>query len=144
MATYMANEATVNPQWHTVDAQGKTLGRLASVIASYLRGKHKAEYTPHADAGDYMIVINVAGIKVTGNKAEKPYYRHTGYMGGIKMRTFDELQAEAPEKILELAVKGMMPRGPLGRKMLSKLKVYAGAEHPHQAQNPTPLDITEA
>ncbi len=143
MTTYMANEASVEHRWHLVDAQDKTLGRLATVIASYLRGKHKVQFTPHADTGDYIVVVNAAGLKVTGQKSEQPYYHHTGYMGGIKSESFAKLQARAPEQIVQLAVKGMLPRGPLGRKMLTKLKIYPGAEHPHQAQNPSVLAIQE-
>jgi large subunit ribosomal protein L13 len=141
MTTYMANEATIDRKWCVVDLKGKILGRAASVIASRLRGKHKAEYTPHADVGDYIIVLNAAEVAVTGTKDEKPYYRHTGYFGGIKSESFSDLKARAPERIIELAVKGMLPRGPLGRKMLEKLKVYPGSEHPHAAQQPIPLDI---
>lgn len=142
MKTISANEATVQRDWYVVDASGKTLGRLASEIASRLRGKHKAEYTPHVDTGDYIVVVNVDQIRVTGKKFnDKKYYRHSGYPGGISETDFGKLLATHPERPLQLAVKGMLPRGPLGRQMLSKLKIYAGAEHPHTAQQPQPLDI---
>lgn len=142
MKTISANEATVQRDWYLVDASGKTLGRLASEIASRLRGKHKAEYTPHVDTGDYIVVVNVDQIRVTGKKFnDKKYYRHSGYPGGISETDFGKLLATHPERPLQLAVKGMLPRGPLGRQMLSKLKIYAGAEHPHTAQQPQPLDI---
>ncbi|NAX17115.1 50S ribosomal protein L13, partial [Vibrio sp. V22_P2S10T140] len=127
---------------YIVDAEGKTLGRLASEIASRLRGKHKAEYTPHVDTGDYIIVVNAEKVTVTGNKAAaKTYYRHTEFPGGLKSITFDKLIIRKPEMVIELAVKGMLPRGPLGRAMYRKLKVYAGAEHNHAAQQPKVLDI---
>jgi len=142
MKTYFAVNETVNRQWYLVDASGKTLGRLASQIAKYLRGKHKPEYTPHADAGDYMVVINAALIKVTGNKQQgKVYYRHSGYPGGLKTMTFAELLAKDPTRVLELAVKGMLPKNPLGRATLRKLKIYAGAEHLHTAQQPILLNL---
>ncbi|HYF97552.1 MAG TPA: 50S ribosomal protein L13 [Coxiellaceae bacterium] len=140
----MASEASVDHRWYLVDAKDKTLGRLATMIATYLRGKHKVEFTPHADTGDYIVVVNAAGLSFTGrNKADKPYYRHTGYFGGIKSESLAELMARAPEQVLEKAVKGMLPKGPLGRKMLAKLKIYAGAEHPHQAQNPSQLEVVK-
>ncbi len=141
--TYMASEATVDHRWYLVDAKDKTLGRLATKIATYLRGKHKAEFTPHADTGDYIVVVNATGLVVTGRKQAKPYYRHTGYFGGIKSETLAQLMARAPERVLEKAVKGMLPKGPLGRKMIAKLKIYAGPEHPHQAQNPSHLEVSE-
>lgn len=142
MKTISANEATVQRDWYVVDASGKTLGRLASAIATRLRGKHKAEYTPHVDTGDYIVVVNADQIQVTGKKfTDKKYYRHSGYPGGIRETDFGKLLATHPDRPLQLAVKGMLPRGPLGRQMLSKLKIYAGAEHPHTAQQPKPLDI---
>ncbi|RJX74424.1 50S ribosomal protein L13 [Vibrio sinensis] len=142
MKTFVAKPETVKRDWYVVDAEGKTLGRLASEIASRLRGKHKAEYTPHVDTGDYIIVINAEKVAVTGNKAKgKVYYRHTEFPGGLKSITFEKLIVKKPEMVLELAVKGMLPRGPLGRAMYRKLKVYAGAEHNHVAQQPQVLDI---
>lgn len=141
MKTMMANAATVDRKWYVVDATEKTLGRLATELATRLRGKHKAEYTPHCDTGDYMIVVNAEKLTVTGNKQQgKVYYRHTGYPGGLRQMTFEQMQARNPERVLELAVKGMLPRGPLGRAMLKKLKVYSGASHPHGAQNPEQLE----
>lgn len=137
MKTYMASDATIQKKWFIVDASGKTLGRLASRLAACLRGKNKPEYTPHADAGDHYIVINVDQLKVTGNKPkEKFYYRHSNYPGGLKEESFEKLHARRPERVLEIAVKGMLPKGPLGRDMYRKLKIYAGSEHPHIAQNP--------
>ncbi|AEH32357.1 50S ribosomal protein L13 [Vibrio anguillarum] len=142
MKTFVAKPETVKRDWYIVDAEGKTLGRLASEIASRLRGKHKAEYTPHVDTGDYIIVVNAEKVTVTGNKAAaKTYYRHTEFPGGLKSITFDKLIIRKPEMVIELAVKGMLPRGPLGRAMYRKLKVYAGAEHNHAAQQPKVLDI---
>lgn len=142
MKTYMANVSTIDPKWYLVDAEGKTLGRLASVLANNLRGKNKPDFTPHADVGDYFIVINADKIHVTGKKAvDKKYHRHTGYIGGLKTDSFSELLARNPERVLELAVKGMLPKGPLGRQMFRKLKVYAGTEHPHEAQQPKSIDI---
>ena len=145
MPTFTAKLADIQHDWYIVDATGKTLGRLATRLATILRGKHKPIYTPHMDTGDYVIVINVEKIAVTGNKAkDKTYYRHSGYPGGIKSITFEKLQQEHPERILELAVKRMLPKGPLGNAMFSKLKVYAGKEHPHAAQQPKPLqDLQE-
>ena len=141
MKTYMASEGTVQRKWYLVNAQGKTLGRFASKLAARLRGKHKPEYTPHADTGDYFVVINVDQLKVTGTKAStKNYHRHSNYPGGIKTESFEKLQARKPEATLEIAVKGMLPKGPLGRKMYSKLKVYAGDQHPHSAQGPETID----
>jgi large subunit ribosomal protein L13 len=142
MKSFVAKPESVQRDWFVVDADGKTLGRLATEIASRLRGKHKAEYTPHVDTGDYIIVINCEKITVTGNKAKgKIYYSHTGFIGGIKEISFEKLLAKKPEMVIEKAVKGMLPRGPLGREMFRKLKVYAGAEHNHAAQQPQVLDI---
>lgn len=142
MTTYMANAATIDRKWYLVDAKGKNLGRLASVLASRLRGKHKPEYTPHIDTGDFFVVINVDKISVTGNKAErKLYHHHTGYPGGVKTQNFIGMQEKNPARVLELAVKGMLPRGSLGRDMLRKLKVFAGGNHSHQAQKPQKIDL---
>ncbi len=142
MATYMANASTIDPKWYVVDAKGKTLGRLASRIATRLRGKHKPEFTPHVDTGDFIIVLNVDQIAVTGNKADdKLYHHYSGYPGGMKTRSFNEIKARKPVDLLELAVKGMLPKGPLGRQMFRKLKVYVGNEHPHQSQQPQPIDL---
>lgn len=142
MKTTMANANTVTPRWYLVDASEKTLGRLASEVAKRLRGKHKPEFTPHVDTGDYIVVVNVDQLKVTGNKAEgKMYYHHTGYPGGIKQESFEQLHARKPGQVLELAVKGMLPKGPLGRAMFRKLKVYAGNVHPHEAQQPELIEI---
>jgi len=142
MKTFVAKPAEVKRDWFVVDAEGKTLGRLATEIALRLRGKHKAEYTPHVDTGDYIIVINAEKITVTGNKAKgKIYYHHTGFIGGIKSINFEDLIVRAPERVIEKAVKGMLPKGPLGRAMYRKLKVYAGTEHQHSAQQPQVLDI---
>ncbi|MGS0497960.1 50S ribosomal protein L13 [Pseudoalteromonas mariniglutinosa] len=142
MKTFVAKPETVKRDWYVVDAEGKTLGRIATEIAHRLRGKHKAEYTPHVDTGDYIIVINAEKVAVTGNKfKDKVYYAHSGFPGGLKSTTFDKLQAAKPEMIIEKAVKGMLPRGPLGRAMYRKLKVYAGTEHNHAAQQPQVLDI---
>ncbi|MEW6353761.1 MAG: 50S ribosomal protein L13 [Pseudomonadota bacterium] len=142
MRTFMADAANTRRDWYVVDAAGKTLGRLCTEIARRLRGKHKAEYTPHADAGDYIVVINAEQVRVTGNKAkDKVYQHHTGYIGNVKSITFEKLIKKAPERVIEGAVQGMLPKNPLGRAMLRKLKVYAGAQHQHQAQQPKPLDI---
>ncbi|RTE86336.1 MULTISPECIES: 50S ribosomal protein L13 [Gammaproteobacteria] len=142
MKTFVAKPESVTRDWYVVDAAGKTLGRLATEIASRLRGKHKAIYTPHVDTGDYIIVINAEQIAVTGNKAQdKMYHAHSGYPGGLKSISFEKLQAKKPEMIIEAAVKGMLPRGPLGREMFRKLKVYAGSEHKHAAQQPKTLEI---
>ncbi|MGB0945688.1 MAG: 50S ribosomal protein L13 [Pseudoalteromonas marina] len=142
MKTFVAKPETVKRDWYVVDAEGKTLGRIATEIAHRLRGKHKAEYTPHVDTGDYIIVINAEKVTVTGNKfKDKVYYAHSGFPGGLKSTTFDKLQAAKPEMIIEKAVKGMLPRGPLGRAMYRKLKVYSGTEHNHAAQQPQVLDI---
>ncbi len=142
MKTFVAKPETVKRDWYVVAAEGKTLGRLASEIASRLRGKHKAEYTPHVDTGDYIIVVNAEKVTVTGNKAKnKMYHRHSEFPGGLKSFSFEKLIERKPEMVLELAVKGMLPKGPLGRAMYRKLKVYAGAEHNHAAQQPKVLDI---
>ena len=142
MKTFSANEATVDRQWFVVDAADKTLGRLASEIAHRLRGKHKAEYTPHVDTGDYIVVVNAEKIGVTGNKErDKVYYSHSGFPGGLKSISLGELRERAPERIIEKAVVGMLPRNPLGRQMARKLKVYAGESHPHGAQQPQQLEI---
>ena len=136
----MANPATIERKWYVVDAEGKTLGRLASEIAKVLRGKNKAIYTPHVDTGDYVIVINAEKIKVTGKKLDqKIYYHHSEYVGGMKETTLKEMLAKKPERVIELAVKGMLPKGPLGRQMYKKLFVYAGTEHKHEAQKPEAL-----
>ncbi len=142
MKTYSAKAEEVSRDWFVVDAADKTLGRLASEIAHRLRGKHKAEYTPHVDTGDYIVVINAEKIRVTGAKAtDKMYYHHTGFPGGIKSISFEKQIDKAPERVIQSAVKGMLPRNPLGRAMFKKLKVYAGTEHPHAAQQPQPLNI---
>jgi len=142
MKTISANPATVKRDWYVVDATDKTLGRLSAEIASRLRGKHKPEYTPHVDTGDYIVVVNAEKVRVTGNKAkDKIYYRHTGYVGNLKAISFEKLVVEHPERPIRLAVKGMLPRGPLGREMLKKLKVYEGSEHPHTAQQPQVLEL---
>jgi large subunit ribosomal protein L13 len=142
MKTVSAKPHTVKRDWFLVDAKNKTLGRLASEIARRLRGKHKAEYTPHVDTGDYIVVINAGEIQVTGNKTQaKMYYQHTGYIGNLKTTNFAKLRAHKPERIIEMAVKGMLPKNPLGRAMFRKLKVFAGAEHTHSAQQPQPLEI---
>lgn len=142
MKTFSAKAHEVRRDWYLVDADGKTLGRLASEIARRLRGKHKAEYTPHVDTGDYIVVVNADKLRVTGRKAsDKMYHRHTGYIGNMKSVSFEKMQARAPGRVLELAVKGMLPKNPLGRAMFRKLKVYAGTEHNHAAQQPQALDI---
>lgn len=142
MTTISAKPATVKRDWYEVDATDKVLGRLATEIASRLRGKHKPVYTPHVDTGDYIVVVNAEKIHVTGNKAsDKMYHHHTGYPGGLKTINFEKLREQAPERILMTAVKGMLPKGPLGRAMLRKLKVYTGPEHRHTAQQPQKLDI---
>ena len=142
MPTFSAKPAEVDRSWYVVDADGKTLGRLSSEIARRLRGKHKPEYTPHVDTGDYIVVVNAEKVNVTGNKRKgKMYHRHSGFPGGLKSMTFDEMMERAPTRAIELAVKGMLPRGPLGRAMLRKLRVYAGPEHQHAAQMPQPLEI---
>lgn len=142
MKTVSAKRETVTRKWYVVDATGKTLGRLCTEIANRLRGKHKPEFTPHVDTGDYVVVVNAEKIVVTGNKAtDKLYHHHSGYPGGIKSISFDRLLVKSPEMIIEKAVKGMMPKNKLSRAMLSKLKVYAGNDHPHSAQQPTLLEI---
>ncbi|MCC5792363.1 MAG: 50S ribosomal protein L13 [Legionellaceae bacterium] len=144
MKTYSAKPHEVKREWFEFDADGVVLGRLATKVASILRGKHKAEYTPHVDTGDYVVITNVEKIRVTGKKTDdKMYYHHTGYPGGIKSASFAKLQERNPVKIMELAVKGMLPKNPLGRAMYSKLKVYAGSEHPHTAQQPRKLEIED-
>lgn len=142
MTTVFAHPEKVRRDWYVVDASGKTLGRLATQLAFRLRGKHKPQYTPHVDTGDHIIVINAEKIAVTGNKlTDKVYYWHTGAIGGIKERTLDKMLAQSPERVLELAVKGMLPKNPLGRAMFKKLHVVTGAKHAHAAQQPKPLDI---
>jgi large subunit ribosomal protein L13 len=142
MKTFSAHPGAVDQQWFVVDASGKTLGRMASEIAARLRGKHKPEFTPHVDTGDYIVVVNAAKVRVTGNKTQdKIYHHHTGYPGGLKSISFGKLIAKAPERVIEFAVKGMLPKNPLGRAMARKLKVYPGAEHPHTAQQPQVLEI---
>lgn len=142
MKTYSAKPQDITAGWYLVNAQGKVLGRLAAEIAKRLRGKHKPEYTPHMDVGDYIVVVNAADIVVTGNKTkDKKYYDHSGFPGGIYERTFEVMQQKKPGEALVRAVKGMLPKGPLGYKMLKKLKVYGGAEHPHTAQQPKELAL---
>jgi large subunit ribosomal protein L13 len=142
MKTFVAKPAEVKRDWYIVDADGKTLGRMAAEIAARLRGKHKPEYTPHVDCGDYIVVINAEKIAVTGKKrTDKMYHHVTGYVGNLKSTNFETLVGNKPTRPVEFAVKGMLPRGPLGRAMLKKLKVYAGAEHPHTAQQPKELDL---
>lgn len=142
MKTYSAKPQEVRREWLLVDATDKTLGRLSSEIAARLRGKHKPEYTPHVDTGDYIIVTNAGKIRVTGRKlSDKMYYRHTGYVGNLKSTNLADLLEKKPEEAIRLAVKGMMPRNPLGRAMQRKLKIYAGDEHPHEAQQPTVLEL---
>lgn len=144
MKTFSAKSHEVKRDWYVIDASDKVLGRLATEIARRLRGKHKAEYTPHVDTGDYIIVTNAEKVTVTGRKAEeKMYYNHSGYPGGIKSISFEKLQAKNPTRIIERAVKGMLPKNPLGREMYRKLKVYVGTEHPHVAQQPKKLEIEE-
>jgi large subunit ribosomal protein L13 len=142
MRTFMAKKEDVQQSWYLVDAENKVLGRLASELAKILRGKNKPEFTPHVDTGDYIVVINAEKVNLTGNKLkDKVYYRHSGYPGGIKSMTAEDLKAKRPEDIIRLAVKGMLPKNRLGRKVFKKLKVYAGAEHPHQAQQPKLIEI---
>lgn len=142
MKTFVAKPHEVRREWFVIDAKDKVLGRVASEVARRLRGKHKPEYTPHVDTGDYIVIINAADIRVTGNKSQdKIYYRHTGYVGGIRETNFETMQQRFPGRALEKAVKGMLPKGPLGYAMAKKLKVYAGEEHPHSAQQPKPLEI---
>lgn len=142
MKTFSAKAQDVRRDWYLVDATGKTLGRLSTEIARRLRGKHKPEYTPHVDTGDYIVVVNAEKIRVTGNKMkDKMYHRYTGYVGNLKSMPLEKLMDQHPERAIEYAVKGMMPRNSLGRKMLSKLRVFAGSEHSHEAQQPIPLEI---
>jgi large subunit ribosomal protein L13 len=142
MKTFSAKSHEVQRGWYIVDASGKVLGRMAAEIARRLRGKHKPEFTPHVDTGDYIVVVNADKLRVTGNKSrDKLYHRHSTYPGGIYTTNFEKLQARHPERVLQLAVKGMLPKGPLGYAMLRKMKVYAGAEHPHTAQQPKTLQI---
>ncbi|MEE8118841.1 MAG: 50S ribosomal protein L13 [Gammaproteobacteria bacterium] len=142
MKTFSAKPETVQRDWFVIDADGKTLGRLATEIARRLRGKHKPEYTPHVDTGDYIVVVNAEKIRVTGNKlADKIYYRHTGYIGNLKSVSLGKMLEQAPERVLEIAVKGMLPKNPLGRAMFRKLKVFAGPEHNHAAQQPQELEL---
>ncbi len=142
MKTFSAKPQDVKRDWYLIDATGQTLGRLSTEIARRLRGKHKPEYTPHVDTGDYIVVVNAEKIRVSGNKLkDKTYHRYTGYVGNLKSTTLEKLLDEKPERALEFAVKGMLPRNPLGRKMYSKLRVFAGPEHPHTAQQPIPLQI---
>jgi len=142
MKTFSAKSETVKRDWYVVDANGKTLGRMASEIARRLRGKHKAEYTPHVDTGDYIVVVNAEKVRVSGKKAtDKMYHHHTGYMGNMRSFSFQKMVERAPQDIITIAVKGMLPKNPLGRAMLGKLKVYAGPTHNHQAQQPQTLDI---
>jgi large subunit ribosomal protein L13 len=143
MKTISAKAETVQRSWYVIDAEGQTLGRLATEVARRLRGKHKTEYTPHVDTGDYIVVVNAEKVRVTGRKAsDKTYYRHTGHPGGLKEATFTQMIERSPEKVIELAVKGMLPRNPLGHAMYRKLKVYAGQEHPHDAQQPETLTLS--
>jgi len=142
MKTYSAKEADIKRDWHLVDAEGQVLGRLASEIARRLRGKHKAIYTPHVDTGDFVVVVNAEKVSLTGKKlTDKTYYHHTGYPGGIKSVTAGKMLKEKPERLLYIAVKGMLPKNSLGRKMLKKLKIYKGGEHPHSAQDPRALEL---
>jgi len=142
MKTFNAKDSEVDRSWFVVDAKDKVLGRLSTEIARRLRGKHKPVYTPHVDTGDFIVVLNAAHIKVTGNKAkDKKYYRHSGYPGGLYETNFEKMQEKTPGRALELAVKGMLPKGPLGYAMIKKLKVYAGTEHPHSAQQPQSLEL---
>jgi large subunit ribosomal protein L13 len=142
MTTFSAKPHEVNRDWYVIDAAGKTLGRLATEVARRLRGKHKPIYTPHVDTGDYIIVVNADKVHVTGNKAsDKIYYRHTGYIGNLKSASFEKMQERAPGRVVELAVKGMLPKNTLGRAMYRKLKVFSGPDHNHTAQQPKPLEI---
>ena len=143
MKTVSAKAETVHRDWYVIDADGQILGRLETEVARRLRGKHKTQYTPHVDTGDYVVVVNAGKVKVTGRKAsDKMYYRHTGYPGGLKEASFTRLIERSPEKVIEHAVKGMLPRNPLGRAMYRKLKVYSGQEHPHGAQQPETLTLS--
>ena len=140
--TFMANESNIERKWYVIDAEGQTLGRLASEVATLLRGKHKPTFTPHVDTGDHVIIVNADKIQLSGNKLQqKKYYRHSGYTGNLKERTAGEMLEKNPERMMELAVKGMLPRGPLGRKMIKKLHVFAGPEHTHAAQKPEAYEL---
>jgi len=142
MKTFSAKPAEVRRDWFVVDATGKTLGRLSTEIARRLRGKHKPEYTPHVDTGDYIVVVNAEKVRVTGNKLkDKMYHHYTGYIGNLKSKSLEKMLEESPERVLQSAVKGMLPRGPLGRQMFSKLRVFKGPEHDHVAQQPIPLEV---
>jgi len=142
MKTFSAKPETVRRDWFVVDASGKTLGRLATEVARRLRGKHKPEYTPHVDTGDYIVVVNARDVSVTGNKrSDKMYHHHTGYIGNLKSANLDTMLDKSPEEVIRLAVKGMLPKNPLGRQMMRKLKIFAGPEHKHEAQQPQPLEI---
>lgn len=143
--TFVAKPQTVTRDWYHINAQGKVLGRLASEVARRLRGKHKPIFTPHVDTGDYIVITNASKIVATGRKmSDKRYYRHSGYPGGIKFTTLEDMLANKPERVIEIAVKGMLPKGPLGRQMFRKLKVYAGDSHDHEAQQPIELELAEA
>ena len=143
MKTFVAKPSDRQRDWYVVDAQGKTLGRLATQIADVLRGKRKPTYTPHIDTGDFVIVVNAEKIAVTGNKrADKLYHRHSGYPGGLRTRTFEQMITRRPEEVIRIAVKGMLPRNRLARRQITKLKVYAGPEHPHAAQQPSPMELS--
>ena len=145
MKTFSAKAENIDRQWLLIDAEGLTLGRLASEVAKRLRGKHKVEYTPHVDTGDYVIIVNAEKVQVTGNKADgKIYYRHSGYPGGLKEATFSQMIERHPERVLEIAIQGMLPKNPLGREVYRKLKVYAGSAHPHAAQSPVVLNLSKA
>lgn len=142
MPTYSPKASEIQRAWHVVDAEGMVLGRLATEVARILRGKHKPTYTPHADCGDFVVIVNADKLQLTGNKLrDKLYYRHSGYLGGIKSLTAGEMVDKNPARVIELAIKGMLPRGPLGRQMLKKLKVYAGPDHPHAAQQPKHIEL---
>lgn len=142
MRTYTATPSTIKRDWYLIDANDKVLGRMASEVARRLRGKHKPEFTPHMDTGDYIVIVNAAKVRVTGNKAKgKIYYNHSGYIGGLKEITFEKLLAKSPEQVIQRAVKGMLPKGPLGRDMLRKLKIFSGPEHTHTAQQPIQLEL---
>jgi ribosomal protein L13, bacterial type len=142
MKSFMANPATVERKWYVIDAEGKTLGRLAAEVAKLLRGKHKPIYTPHVDTGDHVIIVNAAKISLTGNKlVQKTYFRHSGYPGGTTFTTAGKMLAERPERVVEMAIKGMLPKNRLGRQMFRKLKVYRGPSHPHEAQKPETLEL---
>lgn len=144
MRTFSAKASEVRRDWFVIDAENVVLGRLASEVARRLRGKHKAEYTPHVDTGDNIIIVNAEKIRVTGNKRkDKMYHRHSGYPGGLTSMSLEKVQEKHPERVIELAIKGMLPKNPLGREMFRKLKVYAGAAHPHEAQQPQPLKLEE-